>query len=56
MTCHHIEALIPAPGGAPRGARWTIRAAILGLAGLGLLTIWGMIASAREPYGGPLEA
>ncbi len=41
---------------AAQAASWLARGGLLALAGFGLLVVIMIIANAKEPYGGPLEA
>jgi hypothetical protein len=43
-------------GGVLGVLRRAVRAAVLVLAAIGVVTVVGMVRTAREPYGGPLEA
>jgi hypothetical protein len=43
-------------GGLVSTAATVLRATVLLLAAIGLVTVIGMVRTAREPYGGPLEA
>lgn len=52
---HMPDEAHPHGHGAPHRARLLVRVTVLALAGVGALTLLGLIRSAREPYGGYVE-